>query len=150
MATAVEPRPAITSGTFSLIGFLERVATAVVMSTFSKKALSGVGSMPCAPISSAMIWKWDQSRWNSLLEAAVLLPKYSGRGYSTSRPRKADLPTSQRTLQSSTHMGHIPFTGLISGTRVLVPVVDLLFSMVFKVISLPLLTLDTMAYDVRI
>ncbi len=46
LATAVEPRPAMTKGSFSCMGFLFLVATVVLMSTFSKKALSGLGSMP--------------------------------------------------------------------------------------------------------
>jgi predicted sugar kinase len=66
-----------------------------------------------------------------LFAAAVLVPKYSGLGYRTSLPLNVALAASQRTLQSSIQIGHIPFRGLISGTRVLVPVVDLAFSIPF-------------------
>jgi hypothetical protein len=79
-ATAVEPNPAIMSGTFSLIGFFEWLATEVLMSTFSKNALSGLGSIPQAPRRSERIWKCDQSSMKSLFEAAVLTPKYSELG----------------------------------------------------------------------
>ena len=71
--------------------------------------------------------KWDQSNPKSLSAPAVLEPNCRGSGYRVSLPRKVDKPISQRKGQSRMHMGHIPLVGLRSFTRVIVPVVDLLF-----------------------
>ena len=59
LATLVEPMPAMTKGTLSLMSLLRPIL--VSTETFSKVALSLSAGTPQAPLAVPMMLKWDRS-----------------------------------------------------------------------------------------